>query len=98
MEGLIPSAIVHQNVPGLIGIVVVNVRLRVDLNMALILSLDHMHPFLSLIVDLSQHFSSLFGKQLPIIMNDLKLFWLSAAGLVREKAQPNYFLHLEKYY
>lgn len=31
-------------------------------------------------------------------MNDLKLFWLSAAGLVSVKVRPNYFLHLEKYY
>lgn len=58
MEGLIPSAIVHENVPRLIGIIVVNMRLRVDLNMTLILSLDHMHPFLTFIVDFSQHFSS----------------------------------------
>lgn len=97
-EGLVPSAIIHENVPGLIGKVVVNVRLRVNLNVALILGLDQMHPFLTLIVDLSQHFSTLFAKLLPVIMNDLELFWLIAAELVREKVHLDYFLHLEKYY
>lgn len=53
VEGLVPSAIIQENVPRLIGKVIVNVRVRVDLNMTLILSLDHMHPFLTLIVDLS---------------------------------------------
>lgn len=98
MEGLVPSAIVHENVPRLIGKVIVNMRLRFDLNMTLILSLDHMHPFPTLIIDLSQHFSSLFGKQLPIIMNDLIIFCPAAAGLVRGMVYLNYFLHLEKYY
>lgn len=73
-------------------------RLRVNLNVALILGLDQMHPFLTLIVDLSQHFSTLFAKLLPVIMNDLKIFWLSATELVREKVRLNNFLHLEKYY
>lgn len=89
VEGLVPSAIIQENVPRLIGKVIVNVRVRVDLNMTLILSLDHMHPFLTLIVDLSQHFSTLFAKQKPIIMDDLKIFLPAAAGLERERVRLN---------